>query len=87
MSDKNKQPTIYMTCDQAIWLHNALNRFALLYNSANSHSPRCAQHYRETHEVGCIIEIMGILGIKAEDEKVVANIMASIKSHIPQDKV
>lgn len=81
-----KQPKLYMTCDQAIWLHNALNRFALLYNSANSHSPKCAQHYRETHEVGCIIEIMGIFGIKAEDERVMGNIMASVKSNIPQVK-
>jgi len=48
--------------------------------------PRAAVAYSDTHQVGCILEIMDILGLKSQDANAEGNIMAGIKARIPQDK-
>lgn len=75
-----------INCDQVIWLQNALTRYAQLYHSTHAISPRIARDYADCHQVGCILEIMDVLGLKAKDKLAEGNILAGIKSRIPMDK-
>ena len=78
--------TKYINCDQVIHLQNALTRYAQLYHSTHAMFPRSAVHYSDTHQVGCVLEIMDILGLKADGASSEGNILAGIKCRIPQDK-
>lgn len=77
-----KQP---VSCDQIIWLKNALDRYAERCRINNT-QPRVADSYHHTDQVACMIEIMEVLHVECDDHRAVGNVLASVKAHIPQPK-
>ena len=75
-----------INCDQVIWLQNALLRYAQHHHAALSIHPRVAHHYADAAQFACIIELMDILGLQVQDHLAEGNILARLKSLIPQDK-
>ena len=75
----------YISCDQVVWLQNALNRYAKLHHETMT-STRCSEHYQYTHQLGCIVEIMEVLGLKVQDDAALGNLLSWVKHKVPQDK-
>lgn len=78
---------MYINCDQVIWLQNALTRYANLHHGVLSYYPKIANNYADTAQVSCLLEIMEILSLKVENEAAMHNLLSSVVSKIPRDKM
>ncbi len=77
---------LVVNCDQMMWIQNALTRYAQLHHSAIALHPRVAQHYAETNQVACIIELMDILDLTITDPAAEGNLLAGVKALLPLQK-
>ncbi len=78
--------SLIIGCDQMIWIQNALTRYAQMHHAVYSFHPKIAQHYAETHQVACIIELMEILDLGISESSAEGNLFAAIRSKIPNSK-